>query len=158
MFGWQNNLALSRTGRGEWKRLNSERRKYYTVQNLFNTKLACYVVLQLTIYFLALGFAIRVQIEGQLLPSVLAQIAMDMPHTTSYVITLIATVISFLNTLCVFNSLLITEVLSRSYIPSQSAGSCTPSSPDGTNESTHVIANLARKSFTHSRAKTLRPA
>jgi hypothetical protein len=111
MFGWQNNLALSRTGRGEWKRLNSEKRNY-TVQNLFNTKLACYVVLQLIIYFLALLFAICVHTRGQLpLPSAAAQFAMHMPHTTSYVITLIATVISFLNTLCVFNFLLITEVL-----------------------------------------------
>jgi hypothetical protein len=98
MFGWQNNLALSQTGRGEWKRLDSEKRNH-TVQNLFNTKLVCYVVLQLIIYFLALWFAIRVHYEGQLLPSAAAQIAMDMPRTTSYVITLIATVISFLNTL-----------------------------------------------------------
>jgi hypothetical protein len=104
MLGWQNNLALSRTGRGKWKRLNSEKRNC-TIQNLFNTKLACYVILQLIIYLLALWFAIRVHSRGLLLPSAAAQIAMDMPRITSYVVTLIATVISFLNTLCVFNFL-----------------------------------------------------
>ncbi|KAG0703674.1 hypothetical protein DFH29DRAFT_432509 [Suillus ampliporus] len=95
---WQNPFSLSRTHRGAWRRLDSEER-YRAIQNLGNGQLACCVFLQVAIFTVALWFAIHVHTRGQIsLPSSVADAAMDNPRIMSYMVTLIATVISFLNT------------------------------------------------------------
>ncbi|KAG0703668.1 hypothetical protein DFH29DRAFT_432027 [Suillus ampliporus] len=95
MSAWQNPLSLSRLHRGALMI-----KRHCAVQNLFNTKLACCVFLQAAVFTVALWFAIHVHARGQInLPSSAARAAIDNPRVTSYIITLIATVISFLNTL-----------------------------------------------------------
>ncbi|OAX31586.1 hypothetical protein K503DRAFT_72060 [Rhizopogon vinicolor AM-OR11-026] len=99
MSTWQNLPSLSHMYGDKRKRLNSEKRNC-TVQNLFGRTLACYVLLQLIIFLIALSFAIYVHITGPvMLQSAAATFAHGQPHIMSYVITLTATVMSFLNTL-----------------------------------------------------------
>lgn len=96
----QNPISFSRTHRGAWKRLDSPENRYWAIQNLCDGKLICYVTLQVAIFAAALCFAIYVHTTGRFyLPSGAAQAAMENPRITSYVVTLIATVFSFLNTL-----------------------------------------------------------
>ncbi|KAG1718869.1 uncharacterized protein EDB91DRAFT_1352163 [Suillus paluster] len=74
--------------------------RHCAVQNFFNGKLACCVFLQVVIFTVALWFAIHVHIRGHVnLPSRAARAVIDNPRITSYVVTLVATGISFLNTL-----------------------------------------------------------
>ncbi|KAG1717815.1 hypothetical protein EDB19DRAFT_1119983 [Suillus lakei] len=100
MSALQNPFSLYRPHRGAWKRLDSSGNRYCAVQNLFHNMLACYVILQVAIFAVALCFVTRVHTRGRIyLPSGAAQAAMDYPRITSYVVTLIATIISFLNTI-----------------------------------------------------------
>ncbi|KAG1750343.1 uncharacterized protein EDB91DRAFT_1344052 [Suillus paluster] len=74
--------------------------RHCAVQNIFNGRLACCVFLQVVIFTFALWFAIHVHIRGHVnLPSRAARAVIDNPRITSYVVTLVATGISFLNTL-----------------------------------------------------------
>ncbi|KAG0697346.1 hypothetical protein DFH29DRAFT_1022832 [Suillus ampliporus] len=96
---WQNPFSLSRTHRGAWKRLDSEER-YCAIQNLCNSQLGCCVFLQVAIFTVALWFAIHVHTRGQIsLPSSVADAAMDNPRITTFMVTLVATILSRLNTL-----------------------------------------------------------
>ncbi|KAG2125399.1 hypothetical protein DEU56DRAFT_573703 [Suillus clintonianus] len=74
-------------------------KRHCTIQNLLDGKLACCVFLQVSIFAVALWFAIHVHFKGYVnLPSSAARAAIDNPRITSYVVTLVATVIAFLNT------------------------------------------------------------
>ncbi|KAG2351018.1 hypothetical protein BDR05DRAFT_994343 [Suillus weaverae] len=100
MHALQNPFSIFRPHRGAWKRLDSSENRYCAIQNLCDGMLACYVILQAAIFAAALWFAIYVHTRGHIyLPSGAAQAAMDYPRITSYVVTLIATIISFLNTI-----------------------------------------------------------
>ncbi|KAG1717584.1 uncharacterized protein EDB91DRAFT_1190123 [Suillus paluster] len=71
--------------------------RHCAVQNIFNGRLACCVFLQVVIFTFALWFAIHVHIRGHVnLPSRSCK--------SSTLVTLVATGISFLNTLCVLLS------------------------------------------------------
>ncbi|KAG0703671.1 hypothetical protein DFH29DRAFT_432083 [Suillus ampliporus] len=98
MLAWQNPFSLSRTHRGAWRRLDSEER-YCAIQNLCNGQLACCVFLQVAIFAVALWFAIHVHTRGHIsLPSSVADAAMDNPRITTFMVTLVATILSHLNT------------------------------------------------------------
>ncbi|KAG1742728.1 uncharacterized protein EDB91DRAFT_294819 [Suillus paluster] len=97
MSAWQN----PHMHRGEWRREKplDFGNHHFAILNLFrNGTLAFYVFLQLAIFAAASWFAILVRTRGPItLPSGVADVAMKYPRITSYGVTLIATVISFLN-------------------------------------------------------------
>ncbi|KAG1742729.1 uncharacterized protein EDB91DRAFT_1247537 [Suillus paluster] len=110
MAAWQNPFSFSRTRRGAWRRLDSEKHfdsekcpdskgRYCAIRNLCDGLLACHVFIQVAIFIIALWFAIYVRTRGPIsLPSGVAEAAINNPRIAYYVVTLVATVMSFLNT------------------------------------------------------------